>query len=420
MKSLPWSQTSVIADLKERIWAYLSPSSSPAEMLLDAAALLQMPEGDLVTLSRVMFVVSDEVGRLLGDIPRLLRRLPTVSTYEEERSTERLRGAIQWPLTLSARRAGGPPNLYVTRPAQRDFQNPENELLTFLLREIERLGEQTGWSDSKAEDAGRIVAARTAEATRWNRSRMLSGIEARPPTPRAVARIRSGRHCRRFHSSLDAWAVYQKLIDHLEPNAIRLAVERAALTTRTDSILFEIVCLFQVIDVLKDAGWSVPRLRVFRGRLESVATCHEQSLHIWYQSAPKALRHGSRYVDALQEHSFQNPMDLRPDLVLRLQNAGEPPRWLIIEAKLGEVRTVAASAREALQNLLAYKEAFSKGLGHQSAPIGLGVAWGEGLIPVRGTQMLCTPEHIETALNLFIENMTTTGDKPLSMTSGSD
>jgi hypothetical protein len=240
---------------------------------------------------------------------------------------------------------------------------------------------------------------------------MLSGIDAKPPTPRAIARIRSGRHCRRFSSSLDAWAAHQRLIDHLEPGAIREAVETTALTTRKDSVLFELLCLFGVLDALKALGWNVPKLRVFKGRLTGSATRNDQRLNVWYQTAPAALRNGSRYVRALEQHSFESPLqDLRPDLILRLESPGQPQRWLIIEAKLGEVRSVEASAREALQNLLAYKEAFAVGLGHQSGPIGLGLAWGTDLAPIWGTQMLCTPEHITAALHLFTEQTTSTGN----------
>ena len=85
MKSVPWIRSAAIEAVRDRIWKYLS-QSSVSEKFLEASALLQMDEADLMALGRIHFVLSDEVGRLLEDLPYLIRRLPTVSIAEEERS----------------------------------------------------------------------------------------------------------------------------------------------------------------------------------------------------------------------------------------------------------------------------------------------------------------------------------------------
>ena len=95
MKTEHWSTGNVVKELRDRIWLYLSQSSDVSTVLLDASALLQVSADDLLALSRVYFVTSNEVGQLLEGMPDLLRRLPTTTELEEEWSTERIRGSYQ-------------------------------------------------------------------------------------------------------------------------------------------------------------------------------------------------------------------------------------------------------------------------------------------------------------------------------------
>ena len=130
--------------IRDRIWLHLSPTAEFIEEVApDAAALLQLGEIDLRQLARLHFVASREVGALLDALPRLIRRLSTTSVADEEWSTERLRGAVQWARTIGARAATGTPALYVIAPTQRAYQTPENELLAFVLDAISRLGRET-------------------------------------------------------------------------------------------------------------------------------------------------------------------------------------------------------------------------------------------------------------------------------------
>jgi len=74
-------------------------------------------------------------------------------------------------------------------------------------------------------------------------------------------------------------------------------------------------------------------------------------------------------------------------------------RWLLIEVKLGERRSVADSARAAVWDLFGYRRAFSAVLDRQPEPYGLGYAWGEGLKPSLDSDVtLCTPDTLAEAL----------------------
>jgi hypothetical protein len=399
MRTLTWERDRIITEIRERIWLYLSASTQPADLALDAAGLLQLTEANLITLARIYLLLSDEVGTALDRVPYLLRRLPTTSAYAEDRSTERVRGAIQWQPTLLARYATGLRNLYVTVPTQRAFQTPENELLVFVLSVIARLSEETGWPDTG--HAGRLVAERNATAARWLANRMLGDIEARPPTPRDVARVRTGRNNRRFRAVLAAYEMYQSLFVHLEVAQLQKVIEAHGLVIQPDGVLFEILCLFRTFDALADLGWRLPNPRVFQGGLHCRCEHDSASLDLWYQSTPSALGKGSVYVRTLQSHGFGHTSDLRPDIVLRLTNS-ETSSWLLLEAKSGRRRGVADSARAALTDLLGYRSAFANTLEHARPPFGLGVAWGADLEPVDQPIMLCTPDRLVAALRLFL------------------
>jgi hypothetical protein len=399
MRTLQWDRNRRIAEIRDRIWLYLTPSAVRETLALEAAALLQLPEADVLQLARVHFVLHEKVRRLIDALPGLMRRLATSSAYAEERSTERVRGAIRWPATLAARNASQFPNLYITSPAERAYQTPENELLVFVLDAIVTIGGQTGWDAERGPELARGVNFVVGESRRLLGNRMLLQVERRAPTPRSVSRVRGGRAWRRYEPVVAVYELYENLISELNRSSIRQLIERTGLLTRSDATLFELLCTFQVIDSLRELGWDTQPLRLFEGSLQLAAHRGEEQLRLWYQTAPRQLHRDSRYTSVLFQHGFQRPQDLRPDLVL-LRTTGEK-RWLIIEEKMGERRDVTNSARAALADLLGYREAFRTALAANAHPYGLGIAWGADLTPTVGSDvMLCTPDQITEALTL--------------------
>lgn len=94
MRTVEWDRQARIADVRDRIWLYVSPASQfEPSALLVAAALLKLPETDLRRLGELQFVLSEEVGQFLAAMPRLVRQLATSSTREEQWTAERLHGA---------------------------------------------------------------------------------------------------------------------------------------------------------------------------------------------------------------------------------------------------------------------------------------------------------------------------------------
>jgi len=97
--------------------------------------------------------------------------------------------------------------------------------------------------------------------------------------------------------------------------------------------------------------------------------------------------------------------ELRPDVVLQWTDPDHHNRWLLVECKLSESMKVGHAARQALGDLLAYRRRFDAALTGTGDPYGLGVAWGEGLDPAIGTEVvLCTPDTLAEAVGQIVTN----------------
>ena len=403
METLPWDRLARIAELRSRIWLYLTPAATAEHLLLDAAALLQLTEADVLTLGRLHFILSDEVEALLEDLPSLTRRLATTTAHEQEVSAERIRGSIQWGRTVVARAASGLPHLYVTSPARRAYQTPENELLVDVLDAVAATGRQTSWFE-RSSGAAATVTERVEAAEYWRQHRALATIQRRPVTPRTTSRVRAGRSRKTYATTLHAYDVLRSLVRQLNREAIRDTVEQRALVVSDNSVLFEMLCTFEVLEALATAGWAMKPLSLIEGSLRLDAARGDERLRLWYQSVPSELRRGSQYLSESRRHGLAADA-LRPDIVLRWDTP-EGRRWLIVEAKLGDVgfetgRDIRGSARAALKDLLMYRTDFADALAESGEPYGLGLAWGAGLSPRRGSVLLASPDKVQDALAVW-------------------
>ena len=86
-----------------------------------------------------------ETGEFLRSLPQLMRKLAAAAAPEEEWTGPRLRGPVEWNHTLALRNTTGDPYLFVTAPARRVYQTPENELLVHVLDAIVTVTQRTGW-----------------------------------------------------------------------------------------------------------------------------------------------------------------------------------------------------------------------------------------------------------------------------------
>jgi hypothetical protein len=399
VKDAPWNRTEIIDSLKGDIWRHLTQAARTDEDLaLEASRLLQMRTSDVLTLAQLHFVLSDEVGSLLAQMPALIRRLSTTTVLEREQSAERVRGYIRWTETFSARAAAGLPHLFVTSPTRRAFHTPENQLLVFALDAIARFGRRTGWERSASAGVGETVRDRVNQATRWRRIRALADIPVTPPASTTVSRVRASRRRRTYSSVLAAIHAYQELIARLNRQAIKSAIENHALVTRDDAVLLELLAVFRTMKALAGLGWKGQELPLIRGGRIFSGALGGRTLELYYQATPAGLKKGSLYGEIQRSHGFSSIGGLIPDLIVEVSSPAGGTRWILLEVK-GVRRPVADSARAAILDLLAYRRAFDATLKQQVGTYGMGIAWGAALEPApAGEILVCSPDTIGDAL----------------------
>lgn len=89
-------------------------------------------------------------------------------------------------------------------------------------------------------------------------------------------------------------------------------------------------------------------------------------------------------------------------MVLKWDAMNGHERWLLVECKVTK-DGVRDGARRALNDLLAYRKAFTTLLDDQPHPYGLGIAWGRGLMPnVEEEIMLASPDTLASALGATV------------------
>jgi hypothetical protein len=393
----------VIDRIRADVWRFVTAAAQREDdVLLEAGALLQMRPGEVRTLGRIHFLLSEEVGRMLARMPRLVRRLTTTTTPEEEASAERVRGPVRWGETLARRAATGLPHLYVTAPARRAFQTPENEVLVHALAAIGEVGRATGWHESSVAEAGATIRERVEQSDHWLQTRMLSGVEHRPPGPQVQARVRTGRAARRYQAALDVTRAHAELVGRADRKAVQHAIRNVALVTRRDEVLLELLTAFQLERSLRDLGWQISMPGLVGGGLLLKGTSRGRRLEVFYQHTPAELSQDSRYRLIQQAHPFERVGGMVPDFVFRIRDRSSDVRWVLVEVKGGD-SAVHQLARRAIRDLLAYRRAFDTVLGGGAAPYGLGVAWGSELEPSRSAEIVVsTPDKITESLQLVL------------------
>src|SRR5262249_3564515 len=159
-------------------------------------------------------------------------------------------------------------------------------------------------------------------------ARALADIHARPPTPKTISRVRSGRSRRTYRTVLEVIDLYRRYLARLDRAAIRDAVENHALVTSRDPVLLELLCVFTTVATLRDSGWITSEPGLLRPPRILHAQKGRRILDLYYQHAPRELTRGSVYRELQQSHGFVAVGGLIPDLVIRTETPSSL-RWLM-------------------------------------------------------------------------------------------
>lgn len=323
-----------LAEIQAWLPAFLSGATvERLEPLGQVAELLALSERDLRAVLAVHLLLQDGVERFVGNLAAGLRG-PATSSSRPRRSSRAIAGGIDWAATVRARATGSPlEGAFVTRPAVRLFDVPENRVLAWTVRELVRLSGLASVATSSSGRAGWVGRLRSGEDVlgRARRTAWLRALPVQCPSTADVASLAVSRSY--FYKVLLADAA--KVLRRYERPSV--ADVTALLTTRwfqpsRDWQLFELTVLLRLYRAFDAAGKRrrVRPLGHTRGPFASFDLPDDVLVSLWYQSWP-ASSGPSEQLDAARRYSVKTGGS-RPDIVIEVHTA-ERSSALLLELK---------------------------------------------------------------------------------------
>jgi len=323
-----------LAEIQAWLPAFLSGATvERLEPLGQVAELLALSERDLRAVLAVHLLLQDGVERFVGNLAAGLRG-PATSSSRPRQSSRAVAGGIDWAATVRARATGSPlEGAFVTRPAVRLFDVPENRVLAWTVRELVRLSGLASVATSSSGSAGWVGRLRSGEDVlgRARRTAWLRALPVQCPSTADVASLAVSRSY--FYKVLLADAA--KVLRRYERPSV--ADVTALLTTRwfqpsRDWQLFELTVLLRLYRAFDAAGKRrrVRPLGHTRGPFASFDLPDDVLVSLWYQSWP-ASSGPSEQLDAARRYSVKTGGS-RPDIVIEVHTA-ERSSALLLELK---------------------------------------------------------------------------------------
>jgi hypothetical protein len=312
-----------LAEIQAWLPAFLSGSTvERLDPLAQVAELLAVSARDLRAVLAVHLLLHDDVERFVSSLTAGLRG-PATSSSRPRQSSRAIAGGIDWAATVRARATGSPlEGAFITRPAVRLFDVPENRVLAWAVRELVRLSELASAATSSGGTAGWVGRLLSGEDVlgRARRTAWLRALPAQRPTMADVASLAVSRSY--FYKVLLADAA--RVLRRFESPSV--ADVTALLTARwfepsRDWQLFELAVLLRLHRAFAGVGQQrgVRPLGHSRGPFATFALPEDVLVRLWYQSWP-ASSGPSEQLNAARRYSIKTGGS-RPDIVIEVRTA---------------------------------------------------------------------------------------------------
>ncbi len=182
-----WDRTAVAAELRPRLWRYLSGAAAVEYSAATTVSAMDLSRADLVRLHAAHLALRPSTTNPLSAAERLLTELPSTQATSRVELFGEVRGRVDWMRTSQRRTALADPTVFVCTPPERRYDTPLGRLLRLSL-----------W-----------CAAQLAE---------LSQVPAKGPSGFAIHDVSARARRLLLHPKLSK-------VRRVEPGAIRLATE---------------------------------------------------------------------------------------------------------------------------------------------------------------------------------------------------
>lgn len=351
----PGLRALLLSEIQELLPAFLSAASMEREGPVNAAVeLLGLPESDLRRVLAVHMMLSPPVREFVTALPTGIRR-PLTSSVRPRVASRTVTTGIDWVASTRHRATSSPlGDIWVTRPANRIFDVPENRALAWVLRvlaeraamAVGQLGEAQGpWVN---EIRSMSATIRQARRTAW-----LEAVPATWPGDEAYFRLKADRMGFYRLRVTDAARYLRQLLIAPTSADIGEALSQRYFEPKQDWKLFEIAVLLRISSALSAIGARANPTRLFHdNRMRPFAVYHLTStrqIRVWYQAWPPATR-PSELDDAIRHYGLPSG-GTRPDIVVEIVDDGISVRALLIELKASGSSSYLSSG---LSQLLGY------------------------------------------------------------------
>jgi hypothetical protein len=327
------TRSEFLSEIREHLPAFLGSASIERQGPVEAARdLLNLTPADLRRVLSVHALLSAPVRALVAALPTGMRR-PMTSSNRPRVASRSVTSAIDWSATIRYRATSGPlGDIWVTRPANRVFDIPENRALAWCLSAIQDRSSAVRPNDSDSWTGD--VARAGEQARRHRRAAWLEGIPAEWPGDGVYARLGADRHgFYKLRVSAAARVLRRILINPTEDDVVAALCGRF-FEPKLDWQVFEIAVLLRICRLLGQCGnktGSTGLLVGGRGPFASYELPNGRNVRLWYQSWP-ANAGPSELRDALSHYSVDAGGN-RPDIVVEIVGGGEARRLLVLELK---------------------------------------------------------------------------------------
>lgn len=345
----------LLSEVQSLLPAFLSAASIERGGPVNAAVeLLALPESDLRRVLAVHAMLSPPVRELVEALPQGIRR-PITSSVRPRVAGRAVTSGIDWAATVRHRATSSPlGDIWVTRPANRIFDIPENRALAWVLHVLSERGTIAVPSAGQPPGAwGAEIREMTATIRKLRKTAWLESVPPEWPGNIVYSRLMADRTGFYHHRVTSAARYLRRFVIAPTTEDIVETLCARYFEPKQDWKLFEIAVLMRLCRGLSEIGTRVSAARMFHDGRAGPFACFSlngvSQVRLWYQAWPPATK-PSELDDAVRHYELASTGN-RPDIVVELVNAGISRRAIILELKASASGTYLSTG---LSQLLSY------------------------------------------------------------------
>lgn len=394
-----WSRQRALEELRGYLWRYLSSAATVSSLEAVVEDLWRLKPGEMRRLAATHVALDASTEKMLAEAPGAIRRLRSSVVRRVEEQYDRVDGPVLWGRTMQRRWQTGKTTLFVTRPAERQYDTPEARLVLLCLRTCADLHLLAELRDRTS------LGVRVAELSR--RARQL-GLHAKLQEVADVAnlpeRVLDALARRGFETFVTYWRTYRDAVLEVRTASIVEVVSRRLLSPAADADVFELLVGFRLLEQFEQRGFSVDFAGLLPDGGRSFARIQSERLRLtmWWQRSPwllPAWSESNSTYGAVLDAAGLSLSRLRPDFVVEVTS---PRAHVVLVEVKHTTREGSTPDRAGITDALAYLRDAQEPFEGAPEPHVVVVAQNSAASPVNRDVVVAGPDRLPDVVNLLL------------------